>query len=79
MNPIDLINRRIHTVFLLPEKKDIIHITDLRKEFRQDLKNFIVGETLGVKDGKIVIGKNLYKRWLHKIKTRGLDYDVKFI
>lgn len=79
MNPIDLINRRIHTVFLLPEKKDVIHITDLRKEFRQDSKNFIVGETLGVKDGKIVIGKNLYKRSLHKIKTRGFDYDIRFI
>ncbi|MNK46943.1 hypothetical protein D3C87_657390 [compost metagenome] len=79
MNPIDRISRRINTLIQLPEKKDVIFITDLRKEYRQDLSNFIVGETLTVKDGKIVIGKNLYKQWLHKIKTRGFDYDVKFI
>lgn len=79
MNPIDRISRRINTLIQLPEKKDVIFITDLRKEYRQDLSNFIVGETLTVKDGEIVIGKNLYKQWLHKIKTRGFDYDVKFI
>ena len=79
MNPIDLISRRITSLIQLPEKKDVIFITDLRKEYRQDLRNFIVGETLSVRDGKIVIGRNLYKRWLHKIKTRGFDYDIKFI
>ncbi|WP_316819248.1 hypothetical protein [Pedobacter nyackensis] len=79
MNPIDRISRRINTLIQLPENKEVIFITDLRKEYRQDLKNFIFGETLAVKDGKIVIGKNLYKRWLQKIKTKGFDYDVKFI
>lgn len=79
MNPIDRISRRINTLIQLPENKDVIFITDLRKEYRQDLRNFIFGETLAVRDGKIVIGKNLYKRWLQKIKTRGFDYDVKFI
>lgn len=64
---------------LLPEKKAEIFITDVKKEYRQDLSNFIVGETLTVRDGKMIIGKNLYKQWLHKIKTRGFDYDVKFI
>ncbi len=79
MNPIDRISRRINTLIQLPENREVIFITDLRKEYRQDLKNFIFGETLAVKDGKIVIGKNLYKRWLQKIKTKGFDYDVKFI
>jgi hypothetical protein len=79
MNQIDRISRRINTLIQLPENKDVIFITDLRKEYRQDLKNFMFGETLAVRDGKIVIGKNLYRRWLQKIKTRGFDYDVKFI
>lgn len=79
MVPIDRISNRINSLFQLPERKDVIFITDLRKEYRQDLMNFIVGETLGVRDGKAVIGKNLYKRWLHKIKTKGFDYDIKFI
>ncbi|RQO66613.1 hypothetical protein DBR40_22300 [Pedobacter sp. KBW01] len=79
MNPIDRISRRINTLIQLPEKKDVIFMTDIKKEYRQDLSNFIVGETLTVIDGKVVIGKNLYKRWLHKIRTRGFDYDVKFI
>jgi hypothetical protein len=79
MHPADLISRRINNVFNLPERKDVIFITDLRKEYRQDLKNFIVGETLTVRDGRPAIGKNLYRRWLHKIKTRGFDYDIKFL
>jgi len=79
MNPIDRISRRIDTLIYLPEKKEVIFITDLRREYRQDMKNFIIGETLGVSNGKVVIGKNLYKRWLYKIKTKGFDYDVKFI
>jgi len=79
MHPADLISRRINTLVQLPEKKDVIFITDLRKEYRQDLKKFVMGETLSVRDGKVVIGKNLYRRWLHKIKTRGFDYDIKFI
>lgn len=79
MNPIDRISRRINTLIQLPENKEVIFITDLRKEYRQDLRNFVFGETLAVKDGKIVIGKNLYRRWLQKIKTKGFDYDVKFI
>jgi hypothetical protein len=79
MHTVDLISRRINTLFRLGERKDGVFLTDLRKEYRSDLQNFIVGETLGVRDGKVVIGKNLYKRWLQKIKTNGFDYDVKFI
>lgn len=78
MHPADIISRRINKLFKLPDTKESIHITDLRKEYRQDLENFIVGETLGVKDGKMVIGKNLYRKWLQKLKTRGFDYDIEF-
>lgn len=79
MHPVDLISRRINTLVKLAEKNDGVFLTDLRKEYRPDLQNFIVGETLGVRDGKLVIGKNTYKRWLQKIKTNGFDYDIKFI
>ena len=79
MHTINLISRRINTLIELAEKKDGVFITDLRKEFRADLQNFVVGETLGVRDGKVIVGKNTYKRWFQKIKTSGFDYDVKFI
>ncbi|WP_158795877.1 hypothetical protein [Pedobacter sp. L105] len=79
MHTVDLISRRINTLFRLGERKDGVFLTDLKKEYRPDLQNFIIGETLGVRDGKVVIGKNTYKRWLQKIKTNGFDYDVKFI
>jgi hypothetical protein len=77
MNPLDLISRRFNTLTKLAEKQDGIVLSDLRKEFRPDLQNFIAGETLGMKNGKLVIGKNLYKQWLKKIKVKGFDYDVK--
>jgi len=79
MHTVDLISRRINTLVRLGERKDGVFLTDLKKEYRPDLQNFIVGETLGLRDGKVVIGKNTYKRWLQKIKTNGFDYDVKFI
>ena len=79
MHTVDLISRRINTLVRLGERKDGVFLTDLKKEYRPDLQNFIVGETLAVRDGKVVIGKNTYKRWLQKIKTNGFDYDVKFI
>ena len=79
MHTVDLISRRINTLIKLTEKKYGIFLTDLRKEYRADLQNFIVGETLRVKDGKVVIGINTYKRWLQKFKTSGFVYDVLFV
>ena len=79
MHTVDLISRRIHKLIKLGEKNDGVLLTDLRKEYRPDLQNFIVGKTLAVRDGKVVIGKNTYRKWLQKIKTYGFDYDVKFI
>lgn len=29
-----------------------------------------------MQDGKIVIGNNLYKSWLLKLKTKGFDYEI---
>jgi len=72
---------------IIPEKidalrrlsaKDGIYLDDLEKEFKQDLQSFIVGETLTMRSGKLVIGKNLYKQWLDKIRTKGFDYEIDF-
>ena len=59
-------------------KKDTIFLDDLKEEFRPDLESYIVGATLSMKDGKIVIGNNLYKEWLKKIRTKGFDYEIDF-
>lgn len=65
-------------VLWLLSQKEIIFLDDLQQEFKPDLQTFIVGETLSMKDGKLVVGRNLYKRWLEKIRTRGFDYEIDF-
>ena len=77
MNELDFISKRLDTLSKLAEKEPIF-LTDLRKEFRPDLQNFIVGETLTVQNGKLAIGKNLYKQWLKKLNVKGFDYDIAF-
>jgi hypothetical protein len=58
--------------------RDVVYLDDLREEFRKDLQTFIVGETLTMRDNKVVIGRNLYKQWLDKLKTMGFDYEIHF-
>jgi glutaredoxin-related protein len=77
MDNLGIISERINALRSLSDK-NLIHFDDLRQEFRQDLQSFIVGETLSVRDGKVVIGNNLYKRWLEKIRTKGFDYEIDF-
>jgi hypothetical protein len=57
-------------------KKEAIFLDDVPRQLKADLQNFIVGETLTMQDGKIVIGNNLYKRWLLKLNTKGFDYEI---
>jgi len=78
MTGLNLISKRLSALSKLHETRDVIFLDDLRKEFRPDLQSFITGETLGLKDGKLVIGKNLYKNWLNKIRSEGFDYEIKF-
>lgn len=59
-------------------RKDVIFLDDLQEEFRRDLQTFITGETLHMKDGKVVVGNNLYKKWLKKVKAQGFDYEIHF-
>ncbi|MDQ0640842.1 hypothetical protein QF042_004407 [Pedobacter sp. W3I1] len=79
MPSLNVISKRLKQLSEISDKKEIIFLDDIHKEFRQDLQQFIFGETLVIKDGKPVIGKNLYKNWLFKIKTKGFDYDIKFL
>lgn len=58
--------------------KDGIYLDDLREEFGQDLQSFIFGETLTMRNGQLFIGKNLYKQWLYKIRTKGFDHEIDF-
>jgi len=77
MNRLATISENIDALWIL-SRKDIIFLNDLQQEFRHDLQTFIVGETLYMKEGKLVIGNNLYKRWLEKIQARGFDYEIDF-
>jgi hypothetical protein len=60
------------------KKKDAIFLDDVQKEFRPDIQAFVTGATLSVQDGKLVIGNNLYKQWLRKIRTKGFDDEIDF-
>ncbi|WP_295123006.1 hypothetical protein [uncultured Chitinophaga sp.] len=77
MNQLALISERIEGLWYL-SGKDVIFFDDLQPEFRNDLRTFITGETLSLKEGKLVIGRNLYKKWLEKIQAHGFDYEIDF-
>lgn len=77
MNNLSVIPERIDALYSLVNKETIF-LDDLRNEFKPDLQSFIVGETLSMVDGKLVIGRNLYKKWLQKINTKGFDYEIDF-
>lgn len=77
MNELAIISESLGSLLSLA-KKDNIFLDDLQEEFRPDLQNFIVGATLSMKSGKLVIGNNLYKGWLKKIRTKGFDYEIDF-
>lgn len=77
MQDLAIIPERIDSLRHLSNKGDV-YLDDLWVEFRCDLQSFIVGETLTMRDGRLVIGKNLYKQWLNKIRTKGFDYEIDF-
>jgi hypothetical protein len=77
MPDLAVIPERIDALRRLSEKDDI-YLDDLREEFRRDLQSFIVGETLSMRNGRLVIGNNLYKQWLNKIRMKGFDYEIDF-
>ena len=56
--------------------KETVFLDDVPWQLKSDLQNFIVGETLSMREGKLVIGNNLYKKWLLKLDTKGFDYEI---
>ncbi|MCF6407097.1 hypothetical protein L3C95_29650 [Chitinophaga filiformis] len=77
MNQLATISEKLNALWAL-SRKESIFLDDLESEFKQDLQTFITGETLYLKDGKIVIGQNLYKKWLQKLQSKGFDYEINF-
>lgn len=71
------ISEKLNTLWTLSQK-EFIFLDDLELKFKDDLQNFIAGETLYLKDGKVVVGKNLYKKWLQKLQSKGFDYEIDF-
>lgn len=57
-----------------------ICIDDVPKPFRKDLLRFIVGHTLvSNKNGKLLIGRNLYSLWITKLCKEGFDENVNLL
>jgi hypothetical protein len=77
MNSITVISNRLDGLVNLLSK-DVIFLEDVREEFRPDLQKFIIGETLSMRNGKLVIGNNLFKKWISKISKQGFDYEIDF-
>lgn len=77
MSQLSIMAEKFESLWTLSQK-DIIFLDDLEQEFRPDLQNFIIGETLQMKENKLVIGKNLYKKWLLKVKAKGFNYEIDF-
>jgi hypothetical protein len=71
------ISEKLNTLWALSQKETIF-LDDVELKFKDDLQNFIAGETLYLKDGKVVVGKNLYKKWLQKLQSKGFDYEIDF-
>ncbi|MEI9910798.1 MAG: hypothetical protein WDO71_14665 [Bacteroidota bacterium] len=77
MNELVFISESIRSLQSL-SKKETIFLDDIQQEFQADLQNYIAGETLSARNGKLIIGNNLYKKWLSKIRTKGFDYEIDF-
>ena len=64
---------------LLESKNDYLLLNDIPECFHEDFKHFIIGITVHFDSNKnLIIGKNIYKKWIHKLWTKGLDYDISF-
>ena len=60
--------------------KPYLYIDELPEAIKPDIIKFIAGRTImGDSSGRKKIGKNLFNRWLKKIKYSGFDYDIPFL
>jgi hypothetical protein len=74
---ITIISEKINALREL-SKNQTITLDEVPVQFIADLQNYIVGETLSMRNGNLVVGKNLYKKWLNKIREKGFDYEIDF-
>jgi len=77
MNELDIIAENFTELRLLTQKATVF-LEDVPLKFRPDLHTFIIGETLTIREGKIVVGNKLYKKWLLKVRKKGFDYEIDF-
>ena len=56
MHELDIIAESLRSLEKLTQKETIF-LDDVNEKFRPDLQKFIVGETLTMREGKIIIGK----------------------
>ena len=77
MQDLTIISERLNSLKALTYLESIL-LEDVRVEFRKDLQNFIVGHTITLKNGKVIVGNNLYRQWLSKISRLGFDFEIDF-
>ncbi len=77
MQNLTIISEGLNSLNSLTNRQSIL-LDDVRPEFRKDLQSFIMGHTITLKDGKVVVGRNLYRQWLAKIRQKGFDFEIDF-
>jgi hypothetical protein len=77
MQNLSTISERLNSLNALTNRQSIL-LDDVRHEFRKDLQTFIMGHTITLREGKIVIGNNLYRQWLSKVRRNGFDFEIDF-
>jgi hypothetical protein len=58
--------------------RQIIPIDDLESRFWPDIKQFLIGQTLPMTDGKPAITGYHLKKWLDKLIKKGFDEEIDF-
>jgi hypothetical protein len=70
-----IISDKIGALDRLAEKK-VILIDEVEPLFHRDLLKFLVGQTLTMRNGQVVIDNHTYRKWLDKIRRRGFDEEI---
>lgn len=62
---------------LLNTERDYLLLKDIPSFLEKDFKNFIIGITVYFdSENNLIIGKNLFKKWIFKLWTKGFDYEI---
>lgn len=77
MQNLTIISERLNALNALTNRQSIL-LDDVGYEFRKDLQSFIMGYTITLRDGKVVVGNNLYRQWLAKVRQKGFDFEINF-